>query len=143
MIIPCKACGKEFKTKYRVYCSKECKSRSMSGSAHPRFSSIKGNCYCCGKELLLEKRRQNRLKVHCSIACRSETWRSEGSPKLERRYKVPCGYCGKIRKVLKRQLGEGHVLYCSRKCANKAHSLRMEGAGNSNYLHGGSGVYPN
>ena len=96
-----------------VYCSKEC-SDSHHAIKHRR------RCPVCGK------RTPKKTSKYCSKACRASRRKKDLAPKT-------CGFCSSAFQPI-----SSRAAYCSRACANKAHSRRMRGSGNSHYKTGTS-----
>lgn len=96
-----------------VYCSKAC------SQAHHAIKNRR-RCVACGK------RTPRKTMKYCSKKCRANRREKELTPKI-------CSICG-----TEFQLKSSRTTYCSRTCANKAHSRRMRGAGNSHYKTGTS-----
>lgn len=96
-----------------VYCCKTC------SEAHHAVKNRR-RCPVCNK------RTPKKSMKYCSKQCRASRREKELSPKV-------CSICG-----TEFQLKSSRTVYCSRACANKAHSRRMRGAGNSHYKTGTS-----
>lgn len=96
-----------------VYCSQSC-SEAHHAVKHRR------RCPVCGR------RTPKKTMKYCSKKCRASQREKELAPKL-------CSICGS--EFLPKS---SRTVYCSRACANKAHSRRMRGAGNSHYKTGTS-----
>lgn len=96
-----------------VYCSKKC-SQAHHAVKHRR------RCPVCGR------RTPKKTMKYCSKKCRASRREKELAPKV-------CSICGSG--FLPKS---SRTTYCSRPCANKAHSRRMRGAGNSHYKTGTS-----
>lgn len=96
-----------------VYCSQAC-SEAHHAVKHRR------RCLVCGKRV------PKKTMGYCSKECRASRREKELVPKV-------CSICG-----IEFQLKSSRTVYCSRACANKAHSRRMRGAGNSHYKTGTS-----
>jgi hypothetical protein len=96
-----------------VYCSKSC-SQAHHAVKHRR------RCVACGK------RTPKKTMKYCSKKCRASQRKKELTSKV-------CSVC-----CTEFQPASYRTAYCSRPCANKAHSRRMRGAGNSHYKTGTS-----
>jgi hypothetical protein len=96
-----------------VYCSITC-SEAHHAVKHRR------RCVACGEPC------PKKTMKYCSKQCRASRREKELSPKV-------CSICG-----TEFQMKSSRTVYCSRACANKAHSRRMRGAGNSQYKTGTS-----
>lgn len=126
-------------------------------------------CEVCGKQIYLVPKHASRVKHHfCSKKCNGifvrkfrvclnckkphrhkSNWKfcsrkCYGDYTHETNYRKnifeqPCPYCGKTLKVWKCFVGK--LKFCGRKCADRYHSKRMTGNGNSNFIHGNSS-YP-
>lgn len=96
-----------------VYCSKECSEAHHAIKNHRR-------CVACGEPT------PKKSSKYCSKACRDSRRKKELSSKR-------CSICG-----TRFQPISYRTVYCSRECANKAHSRRMRGTGNSHYKTGTS-----
>ena len=96
-----------------VYCSKKC-SDSHHAIKHRR------RCPVCGK------RTPKKTSKYCSKKCRAIRRKKDLAAKV-------CDFCG-----IEFQPKSSRAAYCSRDCANKAHSRRMRGSGNSHYKTGTS-----
>lgn len=102
-----------------VYCGLDC-----SRAHHAVKNSTAATCVICSKET--PKKRRNAPKF-CSPACREL---GKPAPKLLPR---PCAVCTDTF-----QPKSSRTTYCSKACADVAHSRRMVGAGNSHYKDGRS-----
>jgi hypothetical protein len=96
-----------------VYCSNGC------SEAHHAIKNRR-RCPVCGKPCP-----KNTMK-YCSKACRA-------SRRVKELQSKQCDICRTTFQPASRR-----TKYCSRDCANKAHSMRMRGAGNSHYQDGTS-----
>jgi 5-methylcytosine-specific restriction endonuclease McrA len=111
------------------------------GENNPAYQGGKIECSCdtCGKEI---KRKPSQIagSTFCSIECRSKQWKGEQSP-LYHDVFDNCSYCEKMIKITKRKVGKRN--FCSRDCANLAHSKHISGENNPRYVDGESGnPYP-
>jgi hypothetical protein len=91
-----------------VYCPLAC------SQAHHAIKNRRP-CVVCAK------RCPTKTRKYCSKACRASRGQKELQPKQ-------CAICGETFAPKSRR-----IAYCSRKCADEAHSRRMRGAGNSHY----------
>ena len=116
----CLACGDTKKKTQRICetCYKK------TGSFQVNFT-----CPSCQEKfsvtskILKQRLHKNPSEICCSPQC-------AGKRKTILK-KIPCMYCTKPFKPL------SHLTKCcSKECANKLHSIRMQGSGNSNYRHG-------
>ena len=96
-----------------VYCSKACSESHHAVKHHRR-------CPVCGKCT------PKKTTKYCSKKCKASRRVKILAPKV-------CDICG-----TEFQPKSHRTAYCSRACANKAHSRRMRGAGNSHYKSGTS-----
>jgi len=96
-----------------VYCSKTC------SQAHHAVKNRR-RCAACGK------RTPKKTSKYCSKACRASRRKKELVTKV-------CDFCSTVFQPI-----SSRAAYCSRACANKAHSRRMRGSGNSHYKTGTS-----
>jgi len=96
-----------------VYCSKAC------SQAHHAFKNHR-RCEACGEPT------PKKTSKYCSKECRA----SRRKKVLKRKR---CDICG-----TSFQPKSHRTVYCFRACANKAHSRRMRGSGNSHYKKGTS-----
>jgi hypothetical protein len=96
-----------------VYCSPAC------SNAHHAVKNRR-RCLVCGKPC------PKKTMKYCSKACRA-------SRRVKELQSKQCDICRKTFQPASRR-----TRYCSRDCANKAHSRRMRGAGNSHYRDGTS-----
>lgn len=95
------------------YCSAEC------SQEHHAVKNCK-KCLQCGTALRFAGRCRN--ATFCSSVCRKA---ANAKPQ------IPCPHCGALFTPL-----SARTRYCSRNCANLAHSIRMIGQGNSHYTDG-------
>ena len=91
-----------------VYCSKSC------SQAHHAVKNRR-RCLVCGR------RTPKKTSRYCSKKCRASRRKKELASKV-------CSICSS--EFLPKS---SRTAYCSRPCANKAHSRRMRGSGNSHY----------
>lgn len=133
---PCIICGKG---SYRppvhwdragpnIFCSKKCFGIWERGPNNPHWDGgdITKNCVTCGKIFVCT--RKNRAKVTtCSKKCNSIR---------RRRKRVDFGRtdCPQCRVNFQRR--QRIQRFCSVKCNNAAHAVRMRGKGNGRYVHG-------
>lgn len=96
-----------------VYCSKAC------SEAHHAVKNRR-RCLVCGIPT------PKKTMKYCSKACKASQRTKDLALKL-------CSVCG-----VEFQPKSSRTKYCSRTCANKAHSRRMRGSGNSHYKSGTS-----
>jgi hypothetical protein len=96
-----------------VYCSLACARQHHAIKNRRR-------CLVCGK------RCPTKTMKYCSKACRASRRQKELQAKQ-------CEICGTTFQPISRR-----TAYCSRKCADEAHSRRMRGAGNSHFKNGTS-----
>jgi predicted nucleic acid-binding Zn ribbon protein len=96
-----------------VYCSFACSTRHHAVKNRRR-------CVACGKPC------PKKSSKYCSKTCRASQRQKELQPKQ-------CTICGETFEPKSRR-----TAYCSRHCANEAHSRRMRGKGNSHFKDGTS-----
>jgi len=131
MIIKCDTCSKQYyicpahyKRAKTHHCSRKCFGLGEIGINNVAFkeSWIK-TCFNCGKKY---RYKDSHGKKFCSQKCMGK-YKSKMNSK-----NVPCKICGKIiHKINARKAN-----CCSKECANKLHSKRMTGSGNTNWING-------
>lgn len=121
----------------RTFCSQICFKKYYCGPNNHAYKGIKGTklCQLCNKEFEITSTNQKNEKKYCSHQCYFEYSRVYGHP-LKHNLFDNCHYCQVQIKITKRQIGGRN--FCSRRCADLGHSLKMKGNNNSNYLHGES-----
>lgn len=121
-----------------LFCTNSCKWKYMTGDAHHAYAgAIDKDCGVCGKRFVVTHCRSSAR--FCSLNCRL-SWIRTDHPCNGEKVERPCGNCGKL--VILRPAQLKAKRYCSRTCANRAHSRAMKGIGNPNYIHGmGGGEY--
>jgi hypothetical protein len=154
----CQICRKSFEiTHYRMengggkYCSKECRIESMRirnkiliGEKHPMWKGglIKKICLECGNEFEIEPYKLNNGGgKYCSWECKNsaQTKNSIGNKNPNWRggsEKRICLECKKEFEVSRSTINTGNGKYCSKKCANSAHSKRLIGENNPRWVGG-------
>lgn len=122
--LQCSWCGKAFERAAYLqerwqrrglqdtYCSRKC-SQAHHAVKHAR------RCALCGKAL------PNRHNKYCSPECRKAA--------RPAKQKQPCAWCG-----VEMTPTTTRTQFCSRTCADAAHSVRMRGKGNSHFKTGTS-----
>jgi hypothetical protein len=127
--LECEACGVSFQRQRfevekaqrkgyaHIYCSRECGAR-VSVHNTPSYQKRKACAQCRVKP-------PRRNTKYCSPECR----KAARPPKI----KVKCRTCGAVF-----ESGSIRRQFCSKECANAAHSARMRGRGNSHYKTGTS-----
>lgn len=133
MIIQCEVCQKSyyqrpshFKRNKRHFCGQRCKGLGLSGRNNPAWKdSWEKTCQNCGK---IFRYKDGGGKKFCSQKCMGLS-KTRLHSKIEK-----CPICDKEIKVIN-AYGYG-TKTCSRECANKLHSQRMTGEGNSNWQEG-------
>lgn len=122
---PCTEKRAEVSKSGKVYCSRVC------SDAARRFLARK-RCEVCGAEIA----RRSEKHRFCSNRCRSQVMRGPAHPRWnpDRVRRWACLRCKSL--VVSKVQANG--VYCSKRCADAAHAERMEGPGNSNYVHGRS-----
>jgi endogenous inhibitor of DNA gyrase (YacG/DUF329 family) len=123
----CEICKKEFnrspqhiKRVKHIFCSRKCRGISHKGEGNPRWAEATKVCLTCGK-----KHKRKGLK-YCSQKCMGIGRRN--------RLELKCGICGK--NIIKPHIFEGTIRFCSKDCANKFHSKRIEKENNPNWKGG-------
>lgn len=119
--LTCLFCGKSFmRQAYNVrksinrgttdvYCSRQC------GQSHQAVKNRRRRCETCGKPT------PKKTSRFCSKSCR---------PKRSMPERL-CDWC-----KVAYQPRSHRSRYCTKKCASKAHSVRMQGSGNSHFKNG-------
>lgn len=102
-IAKCKICGNEITGRQKLYCSKECRMKSIHSKQMIR------TCLHCGKEFV-----GSRYKNYCSKECVGYKLKSLESNKT----------CGKCIVCGKEFVGSKSKRYCSRSCQNKNATVR-------------------
>lgn len=137
--IKCLNCGKQFivgKSKTRKFCSPKCSNR-YNQPKDPNKKAV-FICQWCNREFTEWKYRN---PTFCSNQCRSEYAARQPKPstrKPENFVTKKCKICGKPYTVHKCQVELRNSKYCSVECMGIAHSKRMKGKNNPNYIDGSS-----
>lgn len=122
---------KKTKKTDNIFCSRSCWNKHQTGSNNVSWTGVKRfrNCTVCNDQFLIKCSNQLNRK-YCSINCYKK------DPK--RLIELICEICNQ--KFLSKRKKKTYYVtkFCSRKCADLKHSLRMKGNGNSNYFHGES-----
>jgi hypothetical protein len=140
MIKSCSNCGKDVirenskrnRAVKNVFCNHKCQGEWQRGKNNHAWTGGKAErkCQICDEKFLLVKK--NSPKIHCK-RCKEEL------TILRTKDLRTCLVCSEefiTKKYLKKD-------YCSRECASLAHSLKMRGEDNPNYVDGnGSGRHP-
>lgn len=123
--------GHEKRTK-RSFCSHACHGKFQTGKNNPMWNGGKVNkqCVICDKIIivLLRKSKEKNRGLVCSNKCVAALSAMRAK---EIRY---CTVCNEEFVINKGMLNK----YCSRECADLAHSFLMRGEGNTNYVDGNS-----
>ena len=129
MIAICEICKKEyyirpshFKRVKHHFCSRKCRGVSHRGKGNPQWKDNLRECKNCKK--LFKPKDKN------SFFCSRKCWAKNYS---ERKGTIigKCLYCGKNRKIEIHE--KDKKCFCSRKCADNFHSMRMIKEGNPNW----------
>lgn len=136
-VVECENCRKKFykapkdiKRTEKNFCSKECFRKWELGTNNPAWKDrIERKCDTCGKSVFLQpSRNRNRKRTFCSDECRRVGMLGDSNPAYTKTEYV-CVVCGESYKIPKNKTNR--QTYCSKKCADVAHSRRMMGEGNS------------
>lgn len=144
--VECDNCGEQFqRTPSEIeryehsFCSEVCKGEWQSenhiGEDNPRWEGGRSTyeCVICGSE---EERYECETydDVVCSIECNKAltSWANRGETLVER----DCDYCGETYETKPAWDRKQEHGYCSRECADDAHSDRMGGDGNPRWEGG-------
>jgi hypothetical protein len=155
----CRTCGAEFPARRattrsaKTFCSTVCRQRfslitlvcdgcrqSYEVTSYDHAKRVRNGqkIFCCSKlclgKIYANKCRRcgavaNKGSLYCSPACR----KAVGNPSTRTVPDRACDQCGIVFRP-----GSSRRAYCSRSCANAAHSDRMVGSGNSKYKNGQS-----
>jgi|APGre2960657373_1045057.scaffolds.fasta_scaffold07551_6 hypothetical protein len=109
-------------------CSYSCSGKYHSGINNSSWKGIKEErkCLVCENVFIIECS-DGKTKKCCSLDCRKQ------ATKLAKQVQSICLYCKESFVAVKRYNGNK---FCSRKCADLNHGLKMRKEGNPNYLHG-------
>ena len=131
VVLPCSNCGKDVEKKrydlkkaakkgYRdIYCGSAC------AQAHHAIKNRR-RCITCGDPV------SKKTRKYCE-KCKPKP---RGRVAIRALYEGPCDIC---QRTFRRRVDSlAKKVYCSRDCANKAHSRRMAGKGNPKWRNGAS-----
>src|SRR6266550_1414903 len=138
----CQICGKEIdrppahlaRAKKGIFCSHACHGKWQTGENNHAYQGGKVELHCkyCGKVFFRKQGESMRENAnYCSHSCSSKVNTVNQPLNLY----ADCAYCGKQVKVRFRKQLEREI-FCTRNCANIAHSKKMKGIGNPRYVHG-------
>ena len=132
----CDYCGRlayqhkcQYKNQKHHFCNMKCKGKWFSKNKKGKNSySYQGKeklikCSYCGKKMLLEKWRYNRVKLSfCNFKCYgkwlSKNKKGKDSPCYSK-IKTKCNYCSNVIYVKKHLMKQHKYHFCNRKCSNK------------------------
>ena len=128
----CEMCGNEcsdktshYNKKKHHFCSIECKSewqsKYLKGENNPNYTSIKGKCSRCGKEIEYYKCKSKHKLHFCSNECRLNYYKENNS------IKIKCEVCGKYINVPLNQYNRYKHHYCSVECKDKGQAEILKG----------------
>jgi len=134
MLTNCEYCKKEYyirpshyKRNNHHFCSKKCYGLAETGDNNPAWKNNFIRCPICGEEF-----KPKQQQIYCSQKCMGIADHLKNSKKAQ------CIVCGKEFET-KKSL---NPVTCSKKCANKLHSIAMTSEGNPNWRDGiSSGEY--
>lgn len=116
-------------------CSSKCVIGYYSGERNKSWKGIKEErkCLTCSSSFFVRKS-QEKTKLYCTRVCKNK--RDHIKPTIS----GTCEYC---KSDFTKPKITGGYKYCGKKCASKAHGVKIRDVNNPNYLHGnGRGNYP-
>lgn len=143
-VYACEVCEKPFERSIshaaralHIFCSHGCHGIWERGKNNPAYQGGMVECVChsCGKIFSRKRSEVNRtMYQYCSPECYTTLSRGPNHPRYQALFDT-CGWCNQIIQIKGNQVGQRN--FCSRPCANAAHSEYISGTNNPRYIDGG------